>query len=208
MLDPSSDATLCSTDPGRWHVAGIKTERDGSGSKIKWRNPVVRFEASSRAEAGSVYDLLADLKSHMEWAGRRQRKIARLLTLEAPPGPAGVGTEFSTTGTDGKVGRFSDRSVVTEATRPQVFEFVTESRRQGKPGRPAWTSTQVNRYEITPQPSGCGVRYRQDLVRVEGAPRIISTPLVNRLVFGVSAFFLRRGFNNLLAMAEERTDRS
>src|SRR5439155_21386733 len=92
-----------------------------------------------------VYELLADLRSHLDWAGQRQLETTRLLTMNAPSGPATVGTEFRTTGSDGKVARFSDRSVVTEATRPHVFEFVTESHREGKPeGRP-WDLTLVHR---------------------------------------------------------------
>ena len=97
-----------------------------------WRNPVLRFEGTSSAPPEGVYELLADLRSHLDWAGQRQLETTRLLTMNAPSGPATVGTEFRTTGSDGKVARFSDRSVVTEATRPQVFEFVTESRSIGE----------------------------------------------------------------------------
>lgn len=95
-----------------------KTDVERDGRRTAWRNPVLRFEGSCRAPAELVYDLLADLQSHLEWAGQRQLETTRLLTLAAPPGPAGVGVEFLTTGSDGKVARWSDRSVVTEATRP------------------------------------------------------------------------------------------
>ena len=48
----------------------------------------------------AVYDLLADLRSHLQWAGEQQAKNYRLVSMEAPDGPATVGTEFSTVGAD------------------------------------------------------------------------------------------------------------
>src|SRR6266536_2758172 len=115
----------------------------------------LKFEGRSQAPAEAVYDLLADLGSHLEWAGAKQLETTRLLTMEAPAGPATVGTEFVTTGSDGKAARFADRSVVTEAIRPAVFEFVTESHRQGKPGSRPWQLTLVHHYEIGSEPIGC-----------------------------------------------------
>ncbi|HYU57440.1 MAG TPA: hypothetical protein VEO00_05265, partial [Actinomycetota bacterium] len=123
---------------------------------------------------------------------------------EAPPGPAGVGTEFFSTGTDGKVARWSDRSVVTEATRPAVFEFVTDGLRRGKPGSRPWRATAVHRYEIVPAGEGCRVTYTEDLTRLTGAPRILFSAPMSRIVFLIAARYMRRGFDNLLALAEER----
>jgi hypothetical protein len=182
------------------------TDVEQGGRRTAWRNPVLRFEGSCRAPAKVVYDLLADLQSHLEWAGQRQLETTRLLTLTAPPGPAGVGVEFLSTGSDGKVARWSDRSVVTEATRPQVFEFVTDGQRQGKPGRRPWLCTAVHRYVIAAAGDGCRVTYTQDLTRLDGAPWILRTPGVSRIVFRVSAKYMRRGFDGLLALAEERAD--
>jgi hypothetical protein len=183
-------------------MATTDIERDGR--RTAWRNPVLRFEGSCRAPAEVVYDLLADLESHLEWAGRRQGETTRLLTLAAPPGPAGVGVEFLSTGSDGKVARWSDRSVVTEATRPKVFEFVTDGRRQGTSARRPWLCTAVHRYVIAPKAGGCQVTYTEDLTRLDGAPWMLRAPGVSRLVFRVSARYMRRGFDGLLALAEER----
>jgi hypothetical protein len=185
-----------------------KTDVERDGRRTGWRNPVLRFEGACRAPAEVVYDLLADLQSHLEWAGQRQRETTRLLTLTAPPGPAGVGVEFLTTGSDGKVARWSDRSVVTEATRPEVFEFVTDGRRQGKPGHRPWLATAVHRYVIAPEAGGCRVTYTEDLARLAGAPWMLRTRGVSQVVFRVSAKYMRRGFDGLLALAEERADRS
>jgi hypothetical protein len=181
-----------------------RTHMRQTGGRTAWRNPVIRFEGSCGAQAEAVYDLLADLQSHLEWAGRRQLETTRLLTIEAPLGPAGVGTEFFSTGSDGKIARWSDRSVVTEATRPEVFEFVTEGRRQGKKGRDPWLTTAVHRYEVGSEAGGCWVTYTEDLTRFDGPPKILRFPGVSRIVFRMSAKYMRRGFDGLLALAEER----
>ena len=165
----------------------------------------LRFEGSSKAPAEAVYDLLADLRSHLEWAGTKQLETTRLLTMDAPAGPATVGTEFLTTGSDGKVAHFADRSVVTEAVRPAVFEFVTDSHREGKPGSSPWNLTLVHHYEIDPQPTGCRVTYTEEITRMSGAPRAFAQPGIRRLIYWVAARYMRRGFDALLAMAEERT---
>ena len=183
----------------------MKTQVERTGRRTPWRNPVLRFEGTCPAPAEAVYDLLADLGSHLEWAGQRQLETTRLLTMEASPGLAGVGTEFFSTGSDGKVARWTDRSVVTEATRPEVFEFVTEGRREGKPGSTPWLLTAVHRYELAPAGRGCQVTYTEELTRLDGAPKILFSRIGSRIVFGVSAKYMRRGFNGLLAVAEERS---
>ena len=182
-----------------------KTEAERGGRRTSWRNPVLRFEGTTKAPAEAVYELLTDLNSHLGWAGQRQRETTRLLTMEAPSGPASIGTEFITTGSDGKVALWSDRSVVTEATRPEMFEFVTEGRRQGKPGRGPWLLTAVHRYALAPEADGCRVTYSEDLTRLEGAPRIVFNRIVSRIVFRISSKYMRRGFDALLAVAEERS---
>jgi hypothetical protein len=161
------------------------------------------FQGACTAPAEAVYDLLADLPSHLEWAGVKQSETTRLLTMDAPTGPAGVGTEFVTTGSDGKLARFADRSVVTEAIRPAVFEFVTESRREGKPGTHPWLLTIVHRYEIDSDPLGCRVVYTEEITRIWGAPRPFSMPGLRKVVYRIAAHYMRRGFDALLAMAED-----
>jgi hypothetical protein len=88
-----------------------------------------------------------------------------------------------------------------------AFEFVTEGQREGKPGSRAWRLTAVHRYEIVPGANGCRVTYTEDLTRLDGAPWILRAPLLSRLVFRVSARYMRRGFDGLLALAEERAAR-
>jgi hypothetical protein len=165
-------------------------------------------EATSRASAEAVYDVLADIRTHLMWAGERQKKNTRLLTIEAPEGLAGVGTEFATTGAD-PMGGFTDRSVVTEATRASVFEFVTEAHLVTKKGKAAdWTN--VHRYVLTPAPQGCRITYTVHVARISALPGALAlfnvralTGLMHKAASGVS----RRGVTNLARFAEERSGR-
>jgi hypothetical protein len=47
---------------------------------------------------------------------------------------------------------------------------------------------------------GCTVVYTQDMTRLAGAPWILTARGLNRPVFRVSAKYMRRGFDALLAM--------
>lgn len=161
-----------------------------------------RLEAATEAPAEAVYGLLADLNAHLEWGGRKQkRKNFRLTSVEAPSEPAMVGTEFRTTGTD-PMGSFDDTSVVTEATRTQVFEFVTEARLRPKRGEVLeWTN--VHRYEIEPRGAGCSVTYTCRVMRLSRRPWWTKR-WAKGLAQKISANYARGGFENLLRMAEER----
>lgn len=161
----------------------------------------IRLERASAAPAGAIYDLLADLEQHREWGGRRQKKNFRLASVEAPPEAATVGTEFRTTGIDPS-GSFTDTSVVTEATRPEVFEFVTEARLQPKRGDVLeWTN--VHRYEIADRGSGCAVTYTLRVMRLSRRPWW-TRPAAKGLARKISASYARGGLENLVRMAEER----
>ena len=48
------------------------------------------------------------------------------------------------------------------------------------------------------------VVYTEDLTRLDGAPKVMTGRLTSRLVFRMSAKYMRRGFDGLLALAEER----
>ena len=167
--------------------------------------PETVFNAICKANADDVYNLLADLHSHLDWAGARQNPTTRLLTMDAPTGVATVGMEFRTTGSDGKVARWTDRSVITEAMAPRSFEFVTEGVRHGKPGRTPMQATTVHRYEIEPAATGCRVTYRGQITQSKGFPAIVHAPVVGRLLLGYAAKYMRKGFDSLIATAEERS---
>ena len=169
------------------------------------RELVIRAEEHSAATAEGVFHVLTDLRSHLEWAGAMQGKKTRLVSLEAPEGAAKVGTEFETTGTD-PMGRFSDRSVVTEATPNEVFEIVTEARLDTKKGEPVdWTL--VNRYELSPEGTGCRIVYAERVTRISALPGMLAIfrmPVLRRVALKVSAAVTRRSVRNLARLAEQR----
>ena len=166
---------------------------------------VVRVEATSTARPQTIYDLLADLSSHLVWAGERQAEKTRLLTIDAPAGPAVVGTEWRSTGAD-PMGTFSDRSVATEATPGAAFEFVTEARLTVKKGRTSdWTS--VERYDLVPTADGCRIVATSRVTRISELPGMVAlfnVPVLREIGLKVSAKVSRRTVRNLARVAEER----
>jgi uncharacterized protein YndB with AHSA1/START domain len=164
-------------------------------------------DVPSLAPPESVYEALASLPTHLEWAGQRKSAKTRLLTMDAPPGLAEAGTEFSSTGSDPN-GTFHDCSVVTEAAPGRVFEFVTEAElRPRRGGRPVeWTL--VHRYEIAPAPTGGShVAYRYRITRISrliGPLRLLRTPLAG-VLRRAWASMTRKGLRNLVAVAEARS---
>ena len=169
------------------------------------RELVFAVEETAKVRAEDLFDVLVDLRSHLVWSGERQQPGTRLLSIDAPEGPASVGTEFTSTGTDGKEARFADRSVVTEADRPSSFEFVTEAQREDGHGTTDWTI--VHRYELTPTSEGCRVAYTIRVVRISallGMLRLFSLPVLSGLISKMATGVARRGVRNLVAFAEER----
>jgi hypothetical protein len=168
------------------------------------REIVVRAEEVAGAPASVVYGLLADLRSHLEWAGERQSWRSCLLSIDAPDGPARVGTEFRSTGTD-PVGTFDDRSVVTEATPGRAFEFVTDALLLTKRGkRVEWTN--VHRYEIHAEPGGCRVVSTIRIVRISelaGVLVVLRIPGLRALAIRASAGAAASAVRNLAGLAEE-----
>jgi hypothetical protein len=186
----------------------MATQQKGSkrANALKGRELRIHLEEASEAPAHVAYDLLAEIRTHLEWAGTKQPKENfRLLTIEAPAGLASVGTEFSSTGAD-PMGRFADSSVVTEASRPGLFEFVTEARLSTKKGKVVeWTN--IHRYEIAPHAEGCRISYTLRAVRISELPgemAMFKVPGLRSLGLKISASFARRGLRNLARLAEER----
>jgi len=104
------------------------------------------------------------------------------------------------------MGRFTDASVVTEADRPRVFEFVTEAHLATKKGRGVdWTN--VHRYELSPQgTSRCRIDYRIRITRISQLPGMLGmfkVPLLSVIAMKASEGVARRGVRNLAALAEE-----
>jgi hypothetical protein len=205
MLPALGRRTLDPFTYGGRRVMGTK-QSGKRANVLKGRELVIEVEERSAAAAGVVYDLLADLSTHLEWGGARQRGKSRLLSLDAAPGAAGVGTEFSTTGED-PMCLMHDRSVVTEASPARTFEFVTESLMDLKRGSKRSEWTLVHRYEIVPEPGGCRVTFRSRITRVSAFPGLLAlfrVPGLRAIALKEAASGSRAGLRNLLQMAEER----
>src|SRR5260370_32841850 len=158
-----------------------------------------------KAKPEDVYDILADLKTHLDWGGARQSSDFRLLSLEAAPGPATVGTSFSSTGTIPiSVRRWKDNSTVTVADRPRTFEFITEARAGD---RNAMTARYRHRYEISSDPAGSRVSY--SLTELAMANPMLRMALVGMRQMtwrGAIPLVSGRGFRDLPTLAPGRAD--
>lgn len=108
----------------------------------------------------AVYRLLAHVRRHLDWGGRRLEGASqRLLAMDAPDGEAGPGTEWSSIGmTAGRV--WHDHSRVTRAQPPRLFEFETEGRLEEAPNVEPVEGRWVHRYEVTPDGVGSRIAYR------------------------------------------------
>jgi hypothetical protein len=168
----------------------------------------VRVERSTPASPTDVYDVLADLRSHAIWGGEWAKEKMRLVQVDAPEGAATVGVEFTTVGVD-LMGRFDDRSVVTEATRPSVFEFVTEAVLTAKrEATSEWTL--IHRYELSPSHGGTRIDYTSRVTRISnliGPMRLFDVPVLSWFALKGAASAERRGIKNLVRLAEERSGR-
>ncbi len=141
---------------------------------------------TSAAPPQTVYDTIADLRNHLDWSGARaSSETFKLLSIEAPAGPAEVGTAFTSSGAADN-GLFHDRSEVTVATSPRTFVIETDAhldRRRGKP----WDAHFVHRYDIVPEGEGSRITYTETIERVNYVPywlhplvRPLFTVFVNR----------------------------
>jgi hypothetical protein len=158
---------------------------------------------TSTAPPEVVYDVIADLRNHLVWSGERAEDDGfKMLTLDAPRGPASVGTSFSSSGSAGK-DTFHDRSVVAEASRPHLFVIETDARMERKKAR-TWEAHFSHRYDVLPEGTGSRIVYTETVERVNYVPywlkpgiRTIFRPLVNRAD--------RKQLRNLARLAEERS---
>lgn len=167
-----------------------------------------RFEGRTRASAETVYDLLATPSEHLEWAGRRQWPNFRLVSVDAPGGPADVGTEFTSVGRIPTIGvRWQNRNVVTAARRPHVFEITTEGQIPWPRGEPG-VGTFVNRFEIGPDRDGARVVYTMRQLRFERPPWGMRYPILREVTYRFwIPIWAGRGLRALLQQAEEREAR-
>jgi hypothetical protein len=172
---------------------------DRLDAKIGFRT---QTSATSTAPPAVVYDTVADLRAHLEWSGERAAsETFKLLTLDGPPGPATVGTEFTSSGAADN-GTFHDRSVVVEASPPSRFVIETRSRLDRTKGE-TWHVRFTHRYDIEPEGDGSRITYTETVEEGSYVPywlhplvRPIFKPYVNRAD--------RKQLRNLARLAGER----
>ena len=171
------------------------------------QQPTARLSRMCAAPPAVVYDLLADLRSHLRWAGTEQSSDFRLISLQAPDGPAAIGTVFSSTGTIPMSGkRWEDHSTVTAAVRPSTFEFVTDGRVGS--GTRAMRARYVHRYEMAATKNGSLVTYTMTQEQIANPFLRLALPVIRQLTWGFAIPMLAgRGFRNLLGAAEAQANR-
>jgi hypothetical protein len=158
---------------------------------------------TSTAPPQTVFDTISDLRNHLDWSGERaSSETFKLLSIDAPDGPAAVGTAFSSSGAADN-GTFHDRSVVTAASSPTTFVIETDAHLDRKRGKP-WDAHFSHRYDVTPEGRGSRITYTETIERVNYLPywlqpwmRPIFKVYVNRAD--------RRQLANLARLAEERS---
>jgi hypothetical protein len=178
------------------------TKQQEEDGRIDMPDLVASAKASVPPER--IYATLADLSTHTTWAGRMHgKKNFGLRTLEASAEPAVVGTEFHSTGDD-PMGLFTDNSVVTEATSPSVFEFVTEGHLDPtKKGRPACDTRITYRFEIALAGTGSTVTYRLHISKWTNAPAELRSAALRPIVRMVMRSYAKRMLRNLTTYATE-----
>jgi hypothetical protein len=146
-MEPDGSPGEPSATDGRILASNV-TEQDGIYVGI--------VVMTCRARPDAVYTLLANLRTHPDWGGKQSGMHQRLLWLRGPEGEAVPGDRFESGGYT-SYGIWRDRSLVTEAARPSVFEFKTEGAMDSdSPLHGSW----LHRYEIAEIPDGCAITYR------------------------------------------------
>ncbi len=165
--------------------------------------PQFTLRMNCNAARGTVYDLLADLNTHLQWNGEQQAKDFRVLTLTAPAGTATAGTVFDSTGNIPMSSRlWHDHSTVTVADRPRVFEFRTDGIVEFQDGTRMEASF-TNRYEVEAAGEGSRIAYTMRLESLRNGMWRISLPVFRTLVwkFGIP-MGTKPVLRNLVRMAE------
>jgi hypothetical protein len=174
-------------------------EQDG---RIDFPDVVVSVTASAAPER--VYATLIDLSTHLTWSGTMLGKHHGLRSMEAPPAPAKVGTEFHSTGAD-PMGSFTDRSVVTEATSPSVFEFVTEGHlERPRQGQPPCETRITSRFEVGPDGSDSRITYRAHVTRWTNPPWPLRSRVLRPLLRVAMKSDAKKMLRNLATYATEQ----
>jgi hypothetical protein len=180
----------------------MPTQQQVEDGRIDIPDLVMSTKASASPER--IYATLADLSTHTTWAGSMHgKRNFGLRTLEASADPAIVGTEFRSTGDD-PMGSFTDRSVVTEATSPSAFEFVTEGHLEPKKqGKPANDTRITYRFEIVSNGTGSTVTYRVHMTKWTSPPALLRSRVLRPVIRAAMKSYIKKMLRNLTTFAAE-----
>jgi len=131
------------------------------------QKPIITFhvELQTDVSPGDLYATLADVNTHLTWAGKQAPyKGFRLLDMDAPAGQATVGTTWKSNGANSGNGSmtFHDESTVVQAGPGKAFGFDTESTLERRNGE-TWLCLFEHRYTIRPAEGGSIIVYNCDV---------------------------------------------
>jgi hypothetical protein len=164
----------------------------------------VTTSQETQAPPEVVYEVLADLNSHVEWGGSwHPSRTQRLQSMDAPQGLATVGVEFWSIGATNK-GSWHDHSRVIAAEPPSVFEFVTDGVLLDQ-GAERMFLNAIHRYEIAPQGTGSMINYFLVAKLTVQSPPGDEHPRLPAVIFNlILPAVIERGMRNLGIMAERQ----
>jgi hypothetical protein len=158
--------------------------------------------AASSASPQAVYDVLADLRTHLSWGGPGSANDSQcLISVDAPPGLATVGTSFTSTGRAGK-DTFHDRSTVTTAVPGQRFGFSTQSRLERR-RKAAWQAVFTHDFQLTSTATGSALSYTCAVHPVNYVPYWLQ-PGLKVLTRAMVTRIMTKNVRSLVRLAESR----
>lgn len=188
------------------HTATGRPQDGGIGAQAVKPRLTFRVTVPSHATPEAVYDVLAQLSTHLTWSGEEApRSDFRLLTLDAPSRPAIAGDRFSSTGSNG-FGTFTDRSVVVQADPGSRFGFDTEATLTRK-HRPTWNAAFTHRYTLAATADGASIAYVGE-VRPQNYLPFWLFPGMRPGTRMMVQKMMRANMENLARMAEEALPRT
>ena len=155
-----------------------------------------------------VYSVLADVRSHRQWAGEKQFRPFRLVDLcDEPTGPAQVHDTWSSTGRIPiHLHHWEDHSCVTAARAPRHFEYTTETRIPRSRGRSDRQATYRHHYEIEANGRG-GSRLSYTITEEDSRHPLlrVALPGVRDFTWATGVRLMAgRGVRNIAKLAETR----
>jgi hypothetical protein len=181
----------------------VETIMDADTTTGTDSRPIITFVAAVHSDAPPevTFRILSEPATHLEWSGTQApADNFKLLTLDAPDGPARPGTGFTSTGANGMGMQFHDRSVVTDVMAPALFAFTTESRLERK-HRPAWLARFRHRYEVHADGTGSRIVYTGEVYPQNYRPFWLH-PMVRPLTRIAVPMSMARNMKQLARLAE------